>query len=194
MQHKGLIYTLAILTCLAFFISLIGFGLKPSGATSFTIDTYPSGAKIFLDGKLLGKTPFILEKKFFENHDVNLENANIFKIFSPNINGLEIYAAKKPILLSFALPEKKGFVPERFNQISEKNSEFKTVKPRAFITNDFTNKIIVSFDAHRLAPIDPLTKSKSSLTLLIPANEDTPLNSIADYKSFKRLTIPAQKP
>lgn len=201
MQHKGLIYTLSIIACLAFFISIIGIGLNSKSPTSFAIESYPSGAKVFLNGELLGKTPFTLNENFFKKHNINCDKATIFKLFTPTQNGIEIVPSRiqsskkgeEHLLFTFEIPTKKGAIPQRFSETNPDKAEFKTVKIRAFVSHEFSNRMIVSFDIDKLAPLDAITKSQSTLTLFVPSNKDIALSAMSEYKNFKRISTPSEK-
>lgn len=201
MQHKGLIYTLAIVACLVFFISLIGFSVNTKTPTSFTLESYPSGAKVFLKGEFLGFTPLTLDEAFFKKYDVNVKNANIFRLFTPSSKGIEILRKssgtavkdRKALILTFEIPTKRGAIPARFSKTDSSGAEFSPANLRAFVSHEMTNRMIVSFDLDKLAPVDDITKAQASLILFVPANKDVPLTHMSEYKTFKRVTTPPEK-
>lgn len=202
MPHKGLIYTIAIVACLAFFISLIAYSVNTKVPTSFSLDSYPSGAKVYLKGELLGKTPLTLDESFFRKHDVNIDKANIFRLFTPTPKGIEIIQKKgakgairdrSPLLLTFEIPTKKGAIPARFSKTNSPGADYSAAQLRAFVSHDMSNRMIVSFDLDKLAPIDEITKSQAAIVLFVPANRDVPLSHMSEYKTFKRVSTPPEK-
>lgn len=201
MQNKGLMYMLAIVACLAFFISLIGFSVNSGAPTSFTLESYPSGAKVFFKGEPLGNTPLKLDEAFFKKHDINAKNANIFKLFTPRPEGIEILQKsakgaikdRQPALLSFEIPTKTGAIPARFNKTPSSDAAFKPAKICAFVSHELTGRMIVSFDLDKLAPLDEITKAQATLVLFVPMNREVPLSHMSEYKTFKRVSTSAEK-
>ena len=62
MEHKGLIYTLSGIAVLAVMIGLIAFGLDSGGSRNFVLDSFPSGANVYLNGKFAGKHLFVTDE------------------------------------------------------------------------------------------------------------------------------------
>ena len=202
MQNKGLIYMLAIVACIAFFISLIGFSVNSKAPTSFTLESYSSGAKVFFKGEPLGNTPLKLDEAFFEKHDIDARNANIFRLFTPKPDGIEILQKtaktaikdRQPALLSFEIPTKTGAIPARFNKTgSEGLDDYKSAKICAFVSHELTGRMIVSFDLNKLAPLDDITKAQATLVLFVPMNKEVPLSHMSEYKTFKRVSTSPEK-
>ena len=127
MEHKGLIYTLSGIAVLAVMIALIAFGLDSGGSRNFVLDSFPSGANVYLNGKPAGKTPLLLDADFMRRNKISgYEEAPLLRIFTPNKNGSLLISSgapknsQKPLAstFTFALPTKHGGIPQVFEKLS----------------------------------------------------------------------------
>ncbi len=192
MEHKGLTYMVSGIAILAIMIALVAFGLDSGGARNFTLETFPNGANVYLNGTLLGKTPLTLDGSFMRrNHVASYEDAPLLRIFTPKSDGKLLISSsssksKKPSVqtLTFALSTKQGGIPQIF-ETSKPSAPLETPQNKmgAFIYFEKTNKMIVVFDNSKMPSLLPEQKERASV---IWFGDDVPLSTMASYKSFTR--------
>lgn len=193
MEHKGLIYTLSGIAVLAVMIALIAFGLDSGGSRNFVLDSFPSGANVYLNGKPAGKTPLLLDADFMRRNKISgYEEAPILRIFTPNKNGSLLISSGVPKnsqkLLSstftFALPTKQGGIPQVFEKSApDAPLEVAQKGMGAFIYFEKTDKMIVVFDSGKMPRLSPEQKERASV---IWFGSDVSLGTMSEYKSFNK--------
>lgn len=193
MEHKGLIYTLSGIAVLAVMIGLIAFGLDSGGSRNFVLDSFPSGASVYLNGKLAGKTPLLLDADFMRRNRISgYEDAPLLRVFTPNRNGTllvssaDLKNSKKPLnsVFTFALPTKQGGIPQVFEKsAADAPLEAAQKKMGAFIYFEKSDKMIVVFDNEKMPRLSPEQKERASV---IWFGSDVSLGTMSEYKSFNK--------
>ena len=190
MEHKGLIYTLSGIAVLAVMIGLIAFGLDSGGSRNFVLDSFPSGANVYLNGKFAGKTPLMLDADFMRRNRISgYEEAPLLRIFTPNRNGTLSVSSKnsqKPLVstFTFALPTKQGGSPQVFEKsASDAPLEVAQKNMGAFIYFEKADKMIVVFNNEKMPRLSPEQKERASV---IWFGSDVSLGTMSEYKSFNR--------
>ncbi|MBR4597300.1 MAG: PEGA domain-containing protein [Opitutales bacterium] len=202
MEHKGLNYTFAILAVVSIMIALVAYSLDNGGARTFTIDTFPANANVYLNGKQIGRAPVKLDGSFMRRHKITgFEDAPILRVFTPLANGSIVVdsnspqgkaAAKNkepeqkaaPQILTFALPTKEAEMPQIFDK-AKPDAQLETPQKSmgAFIYFEKADKMIVVFDSNKMPRLPAEERMRANV---IWFGGDVSLNVMGQYKSFKK--------
>lgn len=193
MEHKGLIYTLSGIAVLAIMIGLVAFGLDSGGARNFILETYPTNANVYLNGKKVGRTPLTLDAEFMRrNHISGYEEAPLLRVFTPKKDGALLISSsfskngttKKPQVMTFALNSKQGNIPQIFDKSKpDAPLEIPQKEIKAFIYFDKADKMIVVFDKDKMPSLLPEQKERANV---IWFGSDVSLGMMSEYKSFTK--------
>jgi PEGA domain. len=196
MQHKGLIYTATAIVIFAIMAAMVAFSIRSSDVRTIFIDSYPSGAELWLDGEKLGETPMSLDKIALQRRGFDVGNYPLARLFTHELSYIELSAPEfmkgqeapskiKRGKLTFVTKPASQAVPNVFDGAKPLN-EF---GPRQrdielFMRLPSEDRIVAVFNKDRIPPMHVDRKISADVTVFsLPLQE--PGVPMSDFKSCR---------
>lgn len=198
MEHKGLIYTATAIAIIAIMAAIIAFSLRSSETRTIFLDSYPSGAEVWLDGEKVGETPLALDDGFFKSKGFGIENFPLARLFTHNLGYLELAAPEysaggKPSQgirrgrISFVSKPASSAVPKVFDgakPLNEMGPMRRDIELLLRLPDE--NRLIAVFNKDRMPQMDPMRKIRADATVFAAPMSDAGV-SMSDFKSCRVL-------
>lgn len=196
MEHKGLINTISAIAIIAFMAGLIAFSLDFNSEPTYVLESYPSGAKVYLNEEEIGTTPLTLAPSFFKGRNIDYGKAPIQRLFMHELGGIELMAPKrgqgepKPqkLTLTFRLPPKSERVPGIFDGAAAPNEAAEgpaSVEALMYFGRD--NRLTAVFNRDRMPPLGSDMNMRADLSVYSAPGSNVEI-PMAEYNSFKLRT------